>query len=130
MNHMDQVRALRADTTRHYNCAQSILVAFSDVCGISPEQAYALGEHFGAGMKCGNICGTLTGAYMVLGMAGKELPAAQQLMQRFNQRHVSNQCRLLLADASQRGVARKEHCDGLVFEVAEYLDQVLKTSSR
>lgn len=126
MNHMEEVKALRADTTRHYNCAQAILVAFSDVCGISKEQAYALGEHFGSGMKTGNVCGTLTGAYMVLGMAGRDASLATGLMQKFNQRHVSNQCRLLLANASQRGISRKDHCDGLVFEVAEYLDEVLK----
>lgn len=44
---MDEVRALRARTDRHFNCAQSILVTFSDKLGLSKEGAYDLGMGFG-----------------------------------------------------------------------------------
>ncbi len=70
MDRMEHVRALRASTDRHYNCCQSILVPFAEEMGLTEEAAYALGANFGAGMKHGSTCGTLTGALMVLGGGG------------------------------------------------------------
>ena len=63
--YMDRAKKVRAITERHYNCAQSVLVAFHDVIGLDEEQAYRLGSHFGAGMKMGATCGAITGAMSV-----------------------------------------------------------------
>ena len=38
--YMDRAKKVRAITERHYNCAQSVLVAFHDVIGLDEEQAY------------------------------------------------------------------------------------------
>ncbi len=54
----------------HYNCAQSVLVSFARDLGISEEQGYRLGQHFGSGMKMGGCCGAITGGLMVIGMLG------------------------------------------------------------
>lgn len=125
MNHMEEVKKLRATVDPHYNCAQSLLVPFADVTGISKEKAMELGNLFGTGMHHGSVCGTLTSACMILGMAGygkEEVPA---LMRAFKEKHESEMCRDLLAKSAAAGIPRKQHCDGLVFEMCEYLDNVL-----
>ena len=70
MTKQEKLEALRADTSVHYNCCQSVLIPFCRECGISEETAYRLGSQFGGGMKMGSVCGAVTGALMVLGMTG------------------------------------------------------------
>ena len=48
------------------NCCQAVLIPFAAECGLTEEQAFRLGSHFGAGMRCGSTCGALTGALMAL----------------------------------------------------------------
>ena len=68
MTHMEKCKALRADTTVHYNCAQAVLVPFAAEMGITEEQAYKMGAHFGSGMRHGSTCGAITGAVLALGL--------------------------------------------------------------
>ena len=78
MTHLEKARELRARTDIHFNCCQSVLVPFAQEMGLTEDQAYALGDNFGAGMRCGSTCGALSGALMVLGMThggGGQLPA-------------------------------------------------------
>lgn len=49
-----------------YNCAQSVLMSFQDVAGLSEKQCLAIASGFGAGAGTGELCGALTGAIMVL----------------------------------------------------------------
>ena len=71
MTRMEETEALRARTDVHYNCCQSVLVPFADLCGLDKETAFRLGANFGSGMRHGSTCGAVTGALMVLGLAGK-----------------------------------------------------------
>ena len=121
MNYMEDVRALRADTQTHYNCCQSVLVPFAARLGLSREQAYALGAHFGSGMRHGTACGALSGALMVLGGLGYDDKQALELIRSFRQAHGSTQCAELLKASHERGEARKDHCDGLVYEMIRAL---------
>lgn len=125
MDHLSEVEKLRACTERHYNCAQSLLVPFSDVTGISREKADELGSLFGAGMHSGETCGTLTSAAMILGMAGYSKEASTALIREFRKKHNSVLCRELLGASAKAGIPRKVHCDGLVFEVCKWLDETL-----
>jgi len=50
------------------NCAQAVVRAFSDKIGLSEEQAMKICGTFGGGFRCGDICGTISGAGVVLGM--------------------------------------------------------------
>ena len=70
MTHLEKAQELRARTDVHFNCCQSVLVAFAEDMGLTEQQAFDLGANFGSGMRCGSVCGTLTGALMVLGMKG------------------------------------------------------------
>ena len=65
MDHADRARELFLEG---YNCAQAVFCAFEDVTGISKEEAARLAAPFGGGMgRMREVCGTVTGAFLVLG---------------------------------------------------------------
>lgn len=125
MDHMEEVRVIRADTSVHRNCCQSVLIPFVGEMGLSKEQAIALGAHFGSGMRHGAACGALSGALMVLGMMGYSEKEAAGLIRQFREHHSATDCATLLKTSHDQGVPRKEHCDGLVFEMVQALDQII-----
>ena len=126
MDRMEHVRALRANKEVHYNCCQSILVPFAKEMGMTEEQAYNLGAHFGSGMRHGSTCGAVTGALMVLGMLGYDEKEAAALLHQVREGHGALDCATLLKSSHEKGIARKEHCDGLVFEIVEAVAQRLE----
>ena len=126
MDRMEETKGLRARTDIHFNCCQSVLVPFADKCGLTKEAAYQLGAHFGAGMKHGATCGAVTGALMALGMAGADNNAALDLMRRFREHNQALDCTTLLQLAAERGEERKCHCDRMVYEAVELLEEQLE----
>ena len=123
MTHLEKARELRARTDVHFNCCQSVLVTFAREMGLTEEQAYALGQGFGAGMQCGSACGALTGGLMVLGMTGHPQEESAAFLRTFRQDHGDINCAALLKASHDAGIPRKEHCDGLVFESVEALGE-------
>ncbi len=92
-----------------YNCAQSVLAAFSEELNLKEETALKLATGLGAGMaRRGEICGAVTGAILALGLkigrgAGDDRSVTEQtyqktlhLMAQFEKRHGSCQCRQLI----------------------------------
>lgn len=57
-----------------YNCAQSVFIAYLDILDISKVDAMKVAYGFGGGMgMTRELCGTLTGAAMILGQCyGKQ----------------------------------------------------------
>lgn len=51
------------------NCAQSVLLSCSDFTGIEDALAVSIAEGFGGGCRCGEICGSVSGGIMALGIA-------------------------------------------------------------
>lgn len=52
-----------------YNCAQAVAIAFTDVTGLSEEVSARLSSPFGGGMgRMREVCGAVSGMYMVLGI--------------------------------------------------------------
>lgn len=123
MTHLEKAQALRARTDVHFNCCQSVLVTFAEEMGLTEQQAFDLGANFGSGMRCGSVCGTLTGALMVLGMRGCDGEQSASLLRRFREEHGEINCAALLKKSHDAGIPRKEHCDGLVFEIVEALSK-------
>lgn len=63
-------RADRAEALfrQGYNCSQTVFATFSDLIGMSVEEAAQLASPFGAGFgKLREVCGAVTGMLMVLG---------------------------------------------------------------
>lgn len=125
MNRMEETKGLRARTDIHFNCCQSVLVPFCKECGMTEEEAYKLGAHFGSGMRHGSTCGAVTGALMVLGMAGRGTEASNALLRRFREKNHALDCTKLLTMAKERGEERKPHCDRMVYDVVELVEDLL-----
>ena len=122
---------------QHYNCAQSVLWAVAETCGLAcpaciPAVALAMGGGIG---HTGRACGALTGAVMALGLAvdravvGGSLSARKDeanrltdaLVHRFADEFGSTDCLALLgfswseADAVERWHRqRRRKCDRYV----------------
>ena len=50
-----------------FNCAQCVLSALGDYTGMDEKTALAISAGFGGGVRCGEICGAVSGAVMALG---------------------------------------------------------------
>ena len=63
-----------------YNCAQAVFCAFSDITGMELETAAKAASSFGGGLgRMREVCGTVSGAAMVLGMVhGGYAPGDQE----------------------------------------------------
>ena len=126
MTHMEKAKALRADTAVHYNCAQSVLIPFAAEMGLTEAQANAMGAHFGSGMRHGSTCGVITGALMVLGMLGYGEQEATALLRKVRQERGALDCATLLRTSHEAGIPRKTHCDGIVFEMLQVVEDIIK----
>ncbi len=124
MTHLEHAAALRRDTSKHYNCAQSVLLPFAAELGLTEEQAYALAAHFGSGMRHGSTCGAVTGALMALGLLGCDESAAKALLQQFHAQEGDTTCANLLAIGKQKGMVKKDHCDHMVLAAVELVDKL------
>ena len=126
MTRMEDARALRARTDIHFNCCQSVLVPFAGACGLDRDDLYRLGSNFGHGMRHGGACGAVTGALMVLGLAGKSSGQGEELLRRFRAKNGALNCAELLRAAKERGEDRKPHCDRMVCDAVEMAEELLK----
>lgn len=50
-----------------HNCAQSVFCACREYTGLDDKMALAVSGGFGGGLRCGEICGALSGAVMAIG---------------------------------------------------------------
>lgn len=131
-----------------FNCAQAVLLAFSDVTRLDDDTAARLSSSFGGGIgRMREVCGAVSGACMVLGlvngysspsntMAKKEhYHLIQEFAKRFREENGSIICRELLSGVNvKKGGApeerseayyKKRPCPELVRISAEILDEML-----
>lgn len=122
--HIVKAMSLREETPS--NCAQAVLLSYAEELGISKELAANLACNFGGGMKCGGVCGAITGGLMVLGAKGIANP---QQINKFRQAIAAKHsgmtdCADLLRASMINGIDRKTHCDGLIRESIEMIDKI------
>lgn len=131
------------------NCAQAVLLAFSDLTGLDEQTAMKLSASFGGGMgKLREVCGAVSGMFMAAGMilADGEIPTQEakaahyarirDLAARFKEENGSYLCRELLdgiptsSDPAPEERSPKYYkqrpCGELCRCAAELLDQFLK----
>lgn len=68
MTKMERCRVAMEYHEKGFNCAQSVLEAFSDMVGLSREQRLGVATGLGGGFRTGSICGAISGAVLVLGL--------------------------------------------------------------
>ena len=106
-----------------YSCSESMIKWAIDE-GLVSEDILPLATPFSGGMGAGCLCGAVAGAQMILGAqfgrenkAGNENIArkkAQELMQRFMEKHKATCCRVLTRCMEFSGPNRKAHCTNMV----------------
>ena len=117
-----------------YNCAQSVMFAFCDECGLTPDAALKVSCGFGAGMgRKQEVCGAVAGGIMVLGLLrgrgardGRSVtealyPMTREFMDAFAAQNGSYLCRDLLPGCeltSEEGQRRFKQ-DGLFEKVCK-----------
>lgn len=129
-----------------YSCAQALVVAFSDVTGLTPEMSAKLASSFGGGMgRMREVCGAVSGMLLVLGHLygyGVPDPAAQkahyarvqELAGQFREVAGSIICREILQNppSDPQPTPRTEEfyknrpCTRLVVLAAQILDDYIK----
>ena len=105
-----------------YNCEQAILYAFGPDLGLEAETALKAATGLGAGMgRRGEVCGAVTGGILALGLrygrgrqqdrSAKEetYQKTLELMARFEKRHGSCSCRVLLEGCDLRTAEGVQH---------------------
>ncbi len=145
MDHAEQAKQL---FLQGYNCAQSVVCAFEDVTGLDRAAGARLSASFGGGMgRLREVCGTVSGALLVLGIAcGYDDPRdpeakrrhyhlVQEFARRFRETNGSIVCRELLqgvqvtpgSDPEERTPEyyAKRPCPRLAWEAARILDEML-----
>ena len=123
---MDHGALAREYFLKGYNCSQAVLLAFSDLTGLDEKVAVRLASSFGGGMgRMREVCGTVSGALMVLGIlygydaaspnANEEKTAhyarVQEFAGRFREEFGSIICREILANHVKRMEAEKAEKD-------------------
>ncbi len=128
----DEAERLFQIQSPHYNCAQRVLCAFAEDAGISQDLACRIGANFGGGMKCGSVCGAVTGGLMVLGLFGIDDPkSVQEFLSAFRGNHDGMfECQPLLQANAKTGLPRAQHCQGLVLESIGLLENMLREAGK
>ena len=108
------------------NCAQAVIAAFCDECGLTLDQAKKAGAGFGSGMGgMKGTCGALCGAHTVLGFRiynGVTInPVSKILYELFENKCGSTVCKELKGTETGRMLCS---CDDCVANAVECLEQV------
>ena len=136
-----------ADFNAGFSCSQAICRTYGDEFGLSPDDAARVAAGFGGGMaRTDRICGAVTGAVMVLGLAyggtspgdsaAKEATyaAVQEFLGAFEAAHGSVSCTALLGynlgDPAEAAAARTAGavprvCPVLVRSAGLLLEEIL-----
>lgn len=125
--YLDRAKELRNDPEAHYNCNQATFLPFAADGGMTEEMAMKLGTYFGSGMRMGSVCGAITGGLMALGLNGAD---DKETLNKFYKRLRDNHggslnCADLLRKMKEEGIAQKDHCDGMVYECVQLVEELL-----
>ena len=124
--HVDKAMELRNEMPMVNNCAQTIMRVYADELAMNEEQAAAIGCNFGGGMKCGGTCGAITSGLMVLGAMGIDSPkVVGEYRKRMAGMHDGlTDCAALLQENARKGGEKKVHCDNMIKESIELIDEL------
>ncbi len=129
-----------------YSCAQSVVAAFEDVLPLCAHQVMDVSSGFGAGAGTGELCGSITGGLMVLGLTHpvnhddpvasklRTLEYSKALQGRFQETFGHLRCEDLLADPLATwekhplvaALALEKPCQLMVVLTAQVVEEMLQ----
>ena len=115
--------------TEGFNCAQSVLAACAEYVGIDEKQALAISGPFGGGMRCGEMCGAVSGGLMAVGLCcpfddadnAEAKAKIAMLAKQFTGEFKENMGNLRCLDLKKDGVP----CDKLIAYAAELTEKII-----
>lgn len=131
----------------NFNCSQAVFAAFATENHMEESLALKLGTQFGGGARCGQLCGAVAGALLVLGLKyghshsdnAEEKARAYRLATEFNQRFCERNgtvvCKELLgldlSDPAEAALIKEQNlfrtvCPKMVADAAEITAQMLQ----
>ena len=125
---VERAKELRSGTCGSYNCAQAVLIPTAEEMGLDKEEATKLAKYLGVGMKLGSTCGAVTGGLMALGLAGADDETVTEYLRIMRERHDGSNLNcpdLLKRNQEQVRMEKKVHCDGMICESIEVVEEVL-----
>lgn len=146
----DKVDIALSYFSNNFNCSQSVFAAFATEMGIGEELALKLATEFGGGARCGQICGAVSGALMVLGLKYGHSHAddrdekanayrlAVEFNKRFSNKNRSVVCKDLLgydlSDPEGLAIIKEKDlfktiCPKMVADAVEILEKMLSEES-
>lgn len=132
------------------NCAQTLLAHFAPHFKdkVSKEALIAMGLNFGAGMNKGDVCGSISASYMLLGLAffdpnlshdenrDLRLKKTKEFDDKFLQKLKTNQCKELLGfnpvfdtPSQEQSESVPKVCGGSLAVAINILEDMLKDSA-
>jgi C_GCAxxG_C_C family probable redox protein len=144
---MSKAESAQATFLKGFNCSQAVLSSFGEEFGLDPVTAYKVAAAFGGGMgHMGETCGSVTGAFMVIGLKygltaadgsqshREAFSKVRDFVEKFKSQHGSIVCRDLLGfDISDRNAFREavklgipqKICPKLVHDAAEIVETLI-----
>lgn len=129
-----------------FNCSQAVLGSYSKQFGLDCEKACKVATGFGGGMRMGDTCGAVTGAFMVLGLKygnttaedkegkAKTYTKVKEYTNRFKARNDYIMCRELLGcdlstpegmkEAQDKGLS-SSICPQIIQDAVEILEEMM-----
>ncbi len=126
-------KAVRLRKEKGYNCSQGVVCAYSDLFGLDEETAYKISEGFGSGMGLTEVCGALSGAFILSGLKNSRIETPgktkaktykdnKAMALEFKEKNQTYICREL------KGVTdgiRKRSCSGCIEDACALIEKFL-----
>ncbi|SHH52844.1 C_GCAxxG_C_C family probable redox protein [Sporobacter termitidis DSM 10068] len=91
---MDKIQEAADTLASGFNCAQSVFSAFSEDYGLPRETALKIAGGLGGGVRCGELCGAVSGGALVVGLhSGQDKPGDIQAKEQCNQETTEFVCK-------------------------------------
>lgn len=114
-----------------YSCSESIAKAAVEL-GLATDDFISIATSFSGGMSSKCLCGAVAGSQMVIGLLhGKTKDntaraKAKEFFEKFTNTHKVACCKVLSSKfADFHSIERKQHCQNLVLECSQILDEML-----
>ena len=115
-----------------WNCCQAVASVFAQDAGYDEEACMKAATYFRGGMQMGSVCGAVTGCLLALGLSGVDDPqAANELIRKVRSNHQGMiNCRDLLRANAENGGEKMTHCNAMIRECIEYVEETLKAEGK
>ena len=125
-------RQMRPDGRPVYNCCQTVACCFAEELGYDEDAAMKTATFFRGGMQMGSVCGAITGALMVLGLAGlDDTRISGALYAKLREKHNGLvNCRDLLRVNAEQGGDKFTHCNAMICECIDAVEAILRDEGK